>query len=377
MFIVLQMPFVDLRGLSADAQGRSPRPNWRANDPGQAFIRGFGQLSTRNADAYGLMGERAYVEFEHALAFPTPGQYRQEGWPRPIPMRLWFRRLYFDGEISGRLEIGFNSHYEAEEQVVGPDKDAYDLPQLARTICDIPVEVRSVDGTRTPSALEHCGNALGLAYVNATTLHSTRNTYPAHELLGSSFKIGSPSIHVRAPDKTPIVASNDRRDIVVADQDHLFLTSIAKAQRRNTLSVQISPGWSETPIERARRVLFSHLNAVLYANDFLTHTMDPKDIVEHRLTLRDLTERAIKRFEKLAVTAPKTDDEDAFTAALLVFAKANAGRIDELVEKLEGMHDKAGAPSRLEKIGTWVRGWTEFVTNAAVQASVESMMKVK
>ncbi len=375
MFALLQLPFVDLRGLHTDELGRSPRPNWRADDPGESFIRNFGGMSTRNAKAYGLVGERAYIEFEHALAFPRPGHHTQPKWASSVPLRLWFRRLYFDGDISGRFEIGFNADVDAERQLFEASNAAYDLPLLARSISDVLVEVRSGDGTRSQASLERCGEALGLAYLAATTLHSKRHEYPAAELMGKTFKVGAPSLHIRATKRTPIVIPGDRRDIVDASEGHMFLTSVAKAQRRNTVTVQVSERVeAENPQERARRVLFSHLNSVLHANDFLTAVMDDDAIAKHRLGLKELTARALDRFGNLTVTAPKTGGDQAFADALKLFAAEHAGRVDEIVAKLEELAKEASALSRLERIGAWFKGWTEFVTNSAVEASVKTML---
>lgn len=378
MFVVLQLPFVDLRGLYEGELGRSPQPNWRADDPGECFVRNFGGMSTRNARAYGLVGERAYVEFEHALAFPKPGQHRQDGWRRPVALRLWFRRLYFDGDISGRFEIGFNTDFDSENELFSNSDAVYDFSLLARSVCDVPVQVRSPDGTRAESSLEKCGETLGLSYLVATTLHSKRHEHPASELIGTALKVGAAALHIRATADTPMVVPGDSRDIVSADGDHLFLTSVAKAQRRNTVIVQISkPSMPETPEERARRVLFSHLNSVLHANDFLTEAMDAKTIAKHRVSLKDLTARAVDRFGKLTVTAPKTDGDQAFADALKLFATEHGGRIDDVVAKLDALAKDASAPSRFERIGGWVKGWTEFFANSAIDASVKAMMSAR
>jgi hypothetical protein len=379
MFIMLHFPFVDLRGIHESRLGRSPRPDWRSDDPGQCFVPGFGGMSARNAKAFGLVGERAYVQFERALAFVQPGAHRQEGWSQGVPLRVWFRRLYFDGDIAGRFEIGFNTDANFETEISSGDWPSYDLPSLARSVCDIPVEVRSPDGSVEACSLERCGSALGLAYLVATTLNSERANHPAAEIMGSAFKVGSPAVHVRAGPFAKIALPADRRDVVESDgKDHMFLTSMAKAQRRNTMTVQVSGvAGGESAEERARRVLFTHLNSVLHASDFLTSTMDAKTIGRHRLGLKELTSRAIERFSKLAVTAPKTNDEDAFAQALRLFADEYAGRVDGVVAKLDALAKDAAAPGRLERIGRWTRGWTEFVTDSAIKASVEAMMAAR
>lgn len=382
MFIMLHFPFVDLRGIHENRHGRSPRPDWRSDDPGECFVRGFGGMSTRNAKAFGLVGERAYVGFERALVFPKPGAHHQEGWSHSIPLRIWFRRLYFDGDIAGRFEVGFNTDGNFESELASGRWQPYNLPSLARTICDLPVEVRSSDGSITESSLERCGDALGLAYIVATTLNSERAANPATEIMGAVFKVGSPAVHVRVSAGTAFTLPNDRRDIVDSTSaDHsgrMFLTSVAKGQRRNTMTVQISPPTeAETAEERARRVLFTHLNSVLHASDFLTATLDEKSISRYRLGLKDLTSRAIERFSKLSITAPKTDNDNDFAKALHLFAEEHSGRVDATVSRLDTLSKSAQAPGRIEKVGAWLRGWTEFVTDSAIKASVKALMAPK
>ena len=236
--------------------------------------------------------------------------------------------------------------------------------------------MRSADGSTTASTVERCGRALGTAYLTATTLHSKRTAHPAGELIGTTLRVGPPVVHVRAGAEEPVTLPADRRDIVKGDDgDHLFLTSVANAQRRNTMTVQIS-AWDgpETPEERARRVLFSHLNSVLHASDFLAANMDEKEIARHRVGLKDLTAGALKRFSRLTMTAPSTDGDAAFAAALRLFADEHAGRIDGVVAKLDALAKDASAPGRLERIAGWSRGWTEFFADSAIKASVKAMM---
>ena len=376
MFVMLHLPFVDLHGIHEDSLGRSPRPDWRSDDPGQCFVRNFGGMSRRNAKAFGLVGERAYVEFEHALAFPNPGQHLQDGWTHSIPLRLWFRRLYFDGDIAGRFEIGFNTDPAAEVDILEGRWPAYDAGLLARSVCDIPVEVRSADGSVMTSSLERCGEALGVAYLTATTLHSKRDNHPAHDMIGTALKVGAPAMHVRARADTPVSLPGDRRDVAAGeDGSRMFITSIAKGQRRNTMTVQLSAvDGAETAEERARRVLFAHLNSVLHASDFLAATMDVKTVTSQRLGLKDLTARAVERFGRLTVTAPATEGDEAFAKALRLFADEHAGRVDEIVAKLDALAKDASAPSRLEKVGAWTKGWTEVFADSAIKASVKAMM---
>ena len=371
---MVQMPFADLRGLYEGACGRLARPDWNADDPGEGFIQGFGQLSTRNGGSYGLHGERFYAAFPKALRFPSPAKLQQEDWPAAMPLRLWFRRLYFDGAIAGRIEIGFQLHRANEDFLAEKVPNfGFDLGQVARTICDTLVEVRSPDGSVSEQRLEICGEALGLAYLTATTSKAARHDYPVADVYGKQLLVGSPSYHLRLAEDQPIIPFKDRKEVVDAPDDGFFLTSVANSTRRNTITVQLSKhADAELPHERARRVLFSHLNALLFANSHLVATMDAKEIARSRMQLRDLTGRMIARLEKMTAN---TAQDEPFVAAMQEFSSAYAGRIDQLVEKLEALEGDANAPGTMAKIGGYAKGLFELVTTTAVKAGVEATMQ--
>lgn len=370
MFGLLQLPFADLRCLTEDRFNRVPRPDWDADVPGECFVRGFGKMSSRNATGYGLMGERAYVEFDHAVAFPTPVRHRQEGWPNEIPLLLWFRRMYFDGDIAGRFEFGFMADPEIERAFFETSLELrYDLARVGRTINEAKVEVRSPDGSRTESRLDRCGTALGRALLTATSTMVGLKTYPPADLEGRFLALGPSIVHLRVPAARPVVETDDRRIILEAGDDRLFITSAAGSARRNTVTVQISPTTSrrEPPAERARRVLFAHLNAMLFAYSHLVSVADPKEIARHRLGLRDLTEKMLKRFESLKPDPDNAHDAE-FAGALAAFSAAYTGRVDELTDRLQSLADQAAEESKTGKVFNWGRSLFEQIMIKSAEA---------
>lgn len=370
MFGLLQLPFADLRCLADDRFGRVPRPDWDVDNPGESFVRGFGKMSSRNATGYGLMGERGYVEFDHAVAFPTPVRHKQEGWPEAIPLLLWFRRMYFDGGIAGRFEYGFMADPKIEQAFFEAHPELrYDLAEVGRTINDAQVEVRSPDESRTETRLDKCGRALGRAYLAATTTKEGLKRYPPAELEGRFLVLGPSTIHLRVPVALPVLETDDRRPILETGDDCLFITSAAGCARRNTVVVQISPTTSrrEPGDERARRVLFSHLNAMLFAHSTLVSVADDKEITRHRLRLRDLTEKMLKRFEHLK-PASENPYEAEFARALAAFSLAHAGRVDELTERLQSLADQAAEQSRAGKVFSWGRSLFEQIMIKSAEA---------
>ena len=118
MFILVQLPLADLRPMIPGELGRVDGPDWTADDPGLSFVRGFGKMATRNSKGFGLFGERAFADFNHAARLRETLHYRQEGWPVSARVELRFRRLYFDGKLAGRFEYGFFIPDESEDYIV-------------------------------------------------------------------------------------------------------------------------------------------------------------------------------------------------------------------------------------------------------------------
>jgi hypothetical protein len=370
MFGLLQFPFADLRILGEDQFNRVTRPDWNADDPGECFVRGFGKMASRNATGYGLLGERGYVEFDHAVVFPTPVRHKQDGWPRDIPLLVWFRRMYFDGDIAGRFEFGFKADPKSEADFFEANPNlCYDLADVGRTISEANVEVRSPDGSRIASRLDRCGTALALAFLTATTTKNGLKRYPPSDLNGRIFALGPSMIHLRIPVTIPLRETHDRRVVLEAGDEHLFITSAAGSARRNTVTVQITPTNSrgEPANERARRVLFSHLNAMLFAYSHLVSVTDSKDIASQKLQLRDLTEKMLQRFENLKPDRDNQNDAQ-FSSALRAFSAAYAGRVGELTERLQSLADQAAEQSKTGKIFDWARSLFEQIIIKSAEA---------
>src|ERR1700687_3284130 len=74
MFIIVQIPFADLRPVIAGERGRLRFPDWAADEP-KGFLRGFGKISLRNSSGLGLVGERRFVDMGNAIRFPERIEY--------------------------------------------------------------------------------------------------------------------------------------------------------------------------------------------------------------------------------------------------------------------------------------------------------------
>src|SRR5580692_3663675 len=84
MFILISIPFGDLRPLIKGEQGRVAAPDWTSVEPQSGFVRGFGKLAARNSRSYGLLGERFFADFNNAVRLRGALDVASKGWPRPL-----------------------------------------------------------------------------------------------------------------------------------------------------------------------------------------------------------------------------------------------------------------------------------------------------
>ena len=250
-----------------DQMGRLSTPDWTADDPGVAFVRGFGKVATRNSQSFGLLGERAFADFNNAARVPETLFYTQNGWPGVMRVELRFRRLYFDGKLAGRFEFGFLIPEDVEGRVSIELPDFfYDVGKLTAAVLNISVSVVSMEGATMAAKIGNCARPLGLAYIMATTKKADLARFPATETYGAACALGDPMIHVRVSQDHKVAETRDRRDLE-GSEGKIFITSAERVAIRNNVVVQLSPYrvLEESPQERAIRVLFSHMNSLLFA----------------------------------------------------------------------------------------------------------------
>jgi len=197
----------------------------------------------------------------NAIRFPQRIDYSERGWSHSLRIVPWFRRLYFDGQISGRFELGFLIPEQYEELVfeasapVAPVKPAI----LAQRLLTTPVQINSVDGSKETTRFARCSKALGMAYLAASTTNLGLKSYPIAETFGSFFFAGEPLLTMRIASGRPISDGRDRHYLTSHNEPALFITSALGSEARNNVIVQASEKGTreETSQERITRVLCS------------------------------------------------------------------------------------------------------------------------
>lgn len=371
MFVLVQLPLVDLRPLYADGLGRVPKPDWSAPPPTDAFIRGFGKIAVRNSKSYGLYGERFFADFDNAVRLRSKFQVRESTWPVGLEAQLLFRRIYYDGRLAGRLEFGF---LFPDDQLALLQLQAHgvsvDPRSFARGALALPIDVLSSGSEPQRATIGKCSRELGQAWLAATTQRQFLKMHPPGEVYGQAVALGQPLIHVRVPSGIPVDVGRDRAN---ADQQdgQLFFTSAGPDSARNNVLVQLSDrgSQSEPAAERVVRVLFAHLHALVFAESHFVQVQDDLGIRE-LAPLRGAVDNMIERLQQFELNTPKSSNDEAFARAMKIWGDRFAGQANELTEGLRAIATEINKPSPLEKGRGWIRSTFELALRTSIEAAV-------
>jgi len=181
MFLVFQVPVVDLR-LFSQADRRLIRgPNWQKPDVGGHFLQGIGGLKPRNLGGNGdWMGERYFCSCEKWLKYSSDSSDRALALGRGATVFATpiFRRWLSDGNGVVRLELAWRIHIPADSLPLG----AEELEKLIHAATSIRVQLKQKD-TWTSASLLELRRLAAAAYEYATTPTENRTALNAKSLV--------------------------------------------------------------------------------------------------------------------------------------------------------------------------------------------------
>jgi hypothetical protein len=254
-------------------------------------------------------------------------------------------------------------------------RNGYDVVEVARTVAGIQLLVRGLDLPAEELALERAGDALGRAYLVATTRRDALMTFPVNETYGRHVAVGPPVVLIRISDCRPVIVGRSSRRIEVEEGSELFVTSCKTGHGRFGVIAQTSVMGAlfETSPERAVRVLFSHLNAVIFAASHAARA----DLGERgragRERIADLLDRTMRRLQELSESDEEDDQE--FAAALGAFARAHAGRLDDLFATIERQSEALHRPATGKGLIAYGKSLLDTILKKAIEVGVEKALK--
>ncbi|HSB11058.1 MAG TPA: hypothetical protein VLM38_16335 [Blastocatellia bacterium] len=126
MLLSIQFPIGDSRAFLGQKVKLLGRPTWPSASPDNDFVRSFGSIRKRKLGGLsGWIGESALCEASRALRFSKIKNFRESEKGLNIPMRLVFRRFYFDGLAVGKFEVGLTTKVGDTKELT--NKQTYEL----------------------------------------------------------------------------------------------------------------------------------------------------------------------------------------------------------------------------------------------------------
>lgn len=370
MFIIVQFPFADTRKVGEGANERMAKPDWSSPFP-SGFIRNFGQLRKRKQSASGAAGEHTYAVIEKALLFRNPITYRETDWSADVKIVPWYRRMYFDGVVSGRFEVGFWVD-TGPSRTAGAHGDLmFHAEALVNSLLCTIVNVEFSNKRSEPTQFQRCGQTLLEAYVEATTSNEGMLSSDLTKLTREQVVIGDALLHLRFATGTGFVS--DRSTVHLSGKfgaDHFFKEVSTQRGSVNCLITQskdMDP-FTEHPDERAARVIFSHLRMLTHA----AHVVGTNGTGSYnKPALLQATETMLKRLKQWSVDL----ETDVGTPGLDLFSSVHEGALERIVELIDDLAKELNRPNAFQKMKSFVEWTYEIAVKQAVETSMNYGLK--
>lgn len=278
MFISVTFPFADYRSLCEESAGRLERPCWGSADPRATFARGFGSIHTRTKSANGFVGENYYADCDNLIRYPAQ-LFLQPlcGGSRRILSYPFYRRFFFDGEMSGRFELGFRLNEASIHEIAQSSPAAeYDVVTLAKQILTSEAEIHLLDGRIFKGPLHKAPIALRDGYILSSTRNNKLNIYDI-ETVGSNYvSVGVPFVFIRSSQATKISRIQQKRMLI--DEHNLSLIATRSGVRNQHFDTVVMQSRedldAETARERFARLFYTQIRALSFAHSFYLKQVD-------------------------------------------------------------------------------------------------------
>ncbi len=197
MFIGVQFPLIDSRHLIPANTNKLEKPLWGIlAREGEEFVRSFGVIGKRTTyPSFKLFDEPAshklesylkrreaslnrgnysvadgtFCNAERAVSFPAMAGKKRIGDPgNPFYTFCIYRRLYWDGDVSGRVEIAFRDAFADNK---GPQKPAaeIDLEAILDQLMRMPVKIPRNSDDDSAVEFQRSGRKLATHFLASTT----------------------------------------------------------------------------------------------------------------------------------------------------------------------------------------------------------------
>ena len=170
MLLSIQFPFADFREF-VESPKKLPLPAWPLPTPDHEFVRGIGPIRIRRRGGVGgWIGEDTTCVADRALVFNNSLNFRDSKSELQLELRCAFKRLYFDGCVVGKFEIGIATKASVNTRI-----QSWQFRELIQHVLKYQVLVGSNNESRTVCSLIGAGKHLADQFYTASTPHEAES----------------------------------------------------------------------------------------------------------------------------------------------------------------------------------------------------------
>lgn len=164
MLISIQFPIADSRRFVEDT-GRLRKPFWPLPTPDKEFVRNYGAIRIRPGGGLdGWVGENKICEASRSISLSSCLTVNNADSQSAIPLRVAFRRYFFDGLAVGKFELGLAT--KSRDAVI---LDMRDIKAFMEKFIGLKVRIRNHKGKHMEYSMISAGKPLADSYLYATT----------------------------------------------------------------------------------------------------------------------------------------------------------------------------------------------------------------
>ncbi|MDO9069595.1 MAG: hypothetical protein Q7W05_14230 [Deltaproteobacteria bacterium] len=179
MFIILQIPIVDLRPFLYDENWRLTTPYWPNPETGDFFRFGGPVLRRGKGGIKNWMAESKIAHVDNAIRIEEHNRPKSNV-PQEFRIRCCFRRFFFDGFATGKFEIGFIAN------LLDSHRSKILYRNVIREVYMSRVSVRTSQKSRKSANLINAGDLFAELFWHASspTIHQAQGMVPGDVLSG-------------------------------------------------------------------------------------------------------------------------------------------------------------------------------------------------
>jgi len=356
MLLSIQFPFADSRSFLEEKVKLLGRPTWPAVSPDDDFVRSFGSIKDRPLGGLaGWVGEGALCEATRALRFSKIANFKATESGRNIPLRLVFRRFYFDGLAVGKFEVGLITKIKdtrrlRTKEIYGLINHCLNLPVVIPALSDKAVLARTA-GQEISTRLAQVGKPLARFYAGSSIAHP-----PPIELQEWWVRSGAPLIFLVHNFSERIHIPFLGKSIPYSEKlkADLFYCEVPYQGRVLRMWVMGLTPETNYQVARALRICLLRLHAEhealrLVLQNLATGKIDVTPRSNESSTLQLYLKEATKRISRGEATADRLSKENLAEIARESEDMVNPGDRDALLALLKQMDVRKNIFQKVEK----------------------------